>query len=234
MSSPHVFLYMYINLTQLHSQSSWFSGVSFSSRGSDSVSCPYRRPPFDTTTPAAQADRCIRMREYVDTTWSLGITCGGDRATRQVMPAGRRTSWRLTTLPVVNRIIPHYARGVCFLACFYGLPIQCCVKNTRDRDIGEFIRYRGLLQGGRVRRNFVRPMINRSRRRPLRIRRQLYSEFSGVPTDFSRPISSGLLIPTALYRTDYCRSPQIQTRYQVNTAVEGQAWYFTRVLVITR
>ena len=27
-----------------NSQSSWFSGVSFSSRGSDSASCPYRRP----------------------------------------------------------------------------------------------------------------------------------------------------------------------------------------------
>ena len=30
----------------VYSQSSWFSGVSFSSRGSDSARCPYRRPPL--------------------------------------------------------------------------------------------------------------------------------------------------------------------------------------------
>ena len=32
----------WVNLTRLYSQSSMFSGVSFSSRGSDSASCPYR------------------------------------------------------------------------------------------------------------------------------------------------------------------------------------------------
>ena len=36
-----------VNLTQLHSQSSWFSGVSFTSRDSDSASCrPHRRSPL--------------------------------------------------------------------------------------------------------------------------------------------------------------------------------------------
>ena len=41
---PRISLYIArVYLTQSYSQSSWFSGVSFGSRDSDSSSCPYRR-----------------------------------------------------------------------------------------------------------------------------------------------------------------------------------------------
>ena len=51
-SLPHFHVFSYtscVDLTQFHSQSSWFSVVSFASRdsdSSDSASCPYRRSPL--------------------------------------------------------------------------------------------------------------------------------------------------------------------------------------------
>ena len=82
LSSPHFHVFSYtscVDLSQLHSQSSWFFDVSFSFRDSDSTSCPYRRSPL-LCTPAAQpgVGQSIRMREYVDPTWPLGVRCGGD------------------------------------------------------------------------------------------------------------------------------------------------------------
>ena len=43
LTSPHLHVFLYqscVNLTPLRSQSSWFAGVPFSARGSDSASCP--------------------------------------------------------------------------------------------------------------------------------------------------------------------------------------------------
>ena len=48
-SSPHFHVFSYtlcVDLTQLHSQSSWFAGVSYGSRDGDGASCPYRRYPL--------------------------------------------------------------------------------------------------------------------------------------------------------------------------------------------
>ena len=48
-SSPHFHVFSYtscVNLTQLHVRNPALAGVSFSSGGSDSASCPYRRSPF--------------------------------------------------------------------------------------------------------------------------------------------------------------------------------------------
>ena len=53
------------------------AGVSFSSRDSDGWSCPYRRSPLLLRQPKLPL-RCIRMREYVDPTWPLGVRCSGD------------------------------------------------------------------------------------------------------------------------------------------------------------
>ena len=49
LSSPHFHVRSYmssVNISQSHSQSGWFSGVSFGSRDSDSASFPYRRSPL--------------------------------------------------------------------------------------------------------------------------------------------------------------------------------------------
>ena len=50
-SSPYLDVFSYtscVDLTQVRSQSSCFSGVSFGSRDSDSASCPYGRVPVIT------------------------------------------------------------------------------------------------------------------------------------------------------------------------------------------
>ena len=76
-------------LTQFYSQSSWFSGVSFGSSGSDSASCPYRRSPLLFYRSSTSCRCRIRMGEYAPPDLISGdIRWGGESHTGKAIPPG--------------------------------------------------------------------------------------------------------------------------------------------------
>ena len=115
-SSPHFYVFSHtscVNLIQLRSQSSWFSGVSFSSRDSDIIARELSLPAVPVTTPAAQAAvvyGCVSMSTRPD---SLGSGAVRTATRNGIIPGsvGLAQNYPLTTKTPITRKQPHAGLG---------------------------------------------------------------------------------------------------------------------------